>query len=929
MGRKKAKPSLECAPKSEPMLSEDDVFQESHSETYSVAGSDTGKSYNSYCEHVASLASVTRDWIANASKRTSCTLCDKAVRSRWLCLDNGCSDQNKDVITVLCGLKDDDHLHTHHKESGHKVFVNLSNSRLFCCECDCEVDKEANCPALSNSLQRALQPMKRGRRQSSRKDIDSSPDSKAIKSSFSEEQLPIAAVQIQKPVRTQGRILDRSSLQNRPLLKNMEDSFEDFPKGLTGLVNVGNTCYFNAAVQALSSCPPFSDFFRDKGDLRPYSLREPMVSNQMTQLIQRLWSPQRERAISPSALLSKVRDNFHQFRGWSQQDAQELIRCLLELINRELAQPVYAHEDYSLPVFKSSRRHSSSSSGDSDQFETADSGWSSDGDTPSTSNSSRGRSRSRSERASNSGVSKSNNDKKQAGRSREPTSWRSIVTEVFDGSIESSVKCLTCQSVSNTTETFQDLSLPIPSQEHLDRISQSFGEEDGSAFKTMTKRNASSGGGWSSWWSWLTSFSSLFLSSYVSLDDCLTAFFSPDRLVGDDMYSCGSCKKLRNGVKQCRIKRAPEVLSIHIKRFRHDSYSSSKVSTRVEFPLVGLDISPYSTAGAGYLYDLCAVVTHEGGGADSGHYLAYCRNEMDGSWYEFDDENVTKLDAAYVMTKEAYVLFYQKRSTSEMEGVRKEVASYLSPEFTVKVSSHSYISTEWLLRLNTFADPGPVSNYSFLCEHGHLLPRRADHISTLCTSVPSSLADMLYRRFGGGPRVTELHYCLVCDERWRSMLEKRMRERNRLREIEDAIRNMQYDGDYAILYAHYLPPVALNKAWMQRFDRFISDPCAEPPGPIDNSSLLLKNKNEQIVFNPKSYHIRMHREVYQLLHSFYGGGPEVFAMEDEQPLDEEERNEFLRDADRAVIAARHAKEERLRRLNEETAGDDGDRNSHI
>ncbi|KIH42782.1 hypothetical protein ANCDUO_27229, partial [Ancylostoma duodenale] len=33
---------------------------------------------------------------------------------------------------------------------------------------------------------------------------------------------------------------------------------------LTGLFNLGNTCYFNAAIQVLSNCPPFSDYFRDK-----------------------------------------------------------------------------------------------------------------------------------------------------------------------------------------------------------------------------------------------------------------------------------------------------------------------------------------------------------------------------------------------------------------------------------------------------------------------------------------------------------------------------------------------------------------------------------------------------------------------------------------------------------------------------------------
>ena len=29
-----------------------------------------------------------------------------------------------------------------------------------------------------------------------------------------------------------------------------------------------------------------------------------------------------------------------------------------------------------------------------------------------------------------------------------------------------------------------------------------------------------------------------------------------------------------------------------------------------------------------------------------------------------------------------------------------------------------YISRQWLNKFNTFAEPGPISNYDFLCRHG-------------------------------------------------------------------------------------------------------------------------------------------------------------------------------------------------------------------
>ena len=43
----------------------------------------------------------------------------------------------------------------------------------------------------------------------------------------------------------------------------------------------------------------------------------------------------------------------------------------------------------------------------------------------------------------------------------------SIVSSIFDGQLSSEIECLTCHRRSSTLETFQDLSLPIPSHEQV------------------------------------------------------------------------------------------------------------------------------------------------------------------------------------------------------------------------------------------------------------------------------------------------------------------------------------------------------------------------------------------------------------------------------------------------------------------------------
>lgn len=56
-----------------------------------------------------------------------------------------------------------------------------------------------------------------------------------------------------------------------------------------------------------------------------------------------------------------------------------------------------------------------------------------------------------------------------------PPTHRSIISDVFDGKLLSSVQCLTCDRISTREETFQDLSLPIPGKDHMSVIHNSSG----------------------------------------------------------------------------------------------------------------------------------------------------------------------------------------------------------------------------------------------------------------------------------------------------------------------------------------------------------------------------------------------------------------------------------------------------------------------
>lgn len=63
------------------------------------------------------------------------------------------------------------------------------------------------------------------------------------------------------------------------------------------------------------------------------------------------------------------------------------------------------------------------------------------------------------------------------------------------------------------------------------------------------------------------------------------------------------------------------------------------------------------------IYDLFAVIVHEGRSTHSGHYYCYCRAfEEENAWYKCNDHQITKLSGIEgALGKQAYILFYQKR----------------------------------------------------------------------------------------------------------------------------------------------------------------------------------------------------------------------------------------------------------------------------
>jgi ubiquitin carboxyl-terminal hydrolase 9/13 len=204
------------------------------------------------------------------------------------------------------------------------------------------------------------------------------------------------------------------------------------------------------------------------------------------------------------------------------------------------------------------------------------------------------------------------------------TGW---VHDIFEGVLTSETKCLTCETTSQRSETFLDLSIDL--------------EENS------------------------------------SVTSCLRKFSAEEMLCERNKFHCDNCGGLQEAEKRMKIKKLPKILTLHLKRFEYteDMTRLQKLFHRVVYPY---HLRMFNTTDDAEepdrLYELYAVVVHIGGNAYHGHYVSIIKTQ-DRGWLLFDDEMVEPVDKHYVRNffgdkpgmATAYVLFYQETTLEAMQ----------------------------------------------------------------------------------------------------------------------------------------------------------------------------------------------------------------------------------------------------------------------
>ncbi|KAH9980600.1 hypothetical protein BJV74DRAFT_887700 [Russula compacta] len=425
-----------------------------------------------------------------------------------------------------------------------------------------------------------------------------------------------------------------------------------------GLENFGNTCYANSVLQALYFCSPFRDLVIQSTDNSAPPVPAPLSLSRQTPpplLTATSVLPRRKSergkaapdipsapptptlvipsapptlfsalrslyvyisrnsadkgAVAPRAFIDKLRDGNELFRGVMHQDAHEFLNYLLNKIVEEIQFDKHHKEN---------GKDASNTSGDD----------------------------------SSSGPTMVSSTAPTLTTHPEFTHQSStLVHRLFEGTLTSETRCLTCETVSSRDESFLDLSIDI-------------------------EQNS-------------------------SVTACLRQFSASEMLCQRNKFFCDSCCGLQEAEKRMKIKKLPNILALHLKRFKYQEELRKyiKLTYRVAFPF---ELRLFNTIDdvedPDRLYELFGIVVHIGSGPHHGHYVAIVKGPH--SWLIFDDDKIEPIKESEIprffgdaASGSAYVLYYQAVDLDLASLGIKEPALPTVPDITVVGSPASTTNT--------------------------------------------------------------------------------------------------------------------------------------------------------------------------------------------------------------------------------------------
>ncbi|OMJ11739.1 putative ubiquitin carboxyl-terminal hydrolase creB [Smittium culicis] len=170
-----------------------------------------------------------------------------------------------------------------------------------------------------------------------------------------------------------------------------------------------------------------------------------------------------------------------------------------------------------------------------------------------------------------------------------PFSKNTWVHTLFEGLLTNETKCLTCEKVTSRDETFFDLSVDI--------------------------------------------------SNNTSVTNCMRQFAAGEIMNQNNKFLCENCGTLQEAERRMRIKRLPNILALHLKRFKYKESIGNyvKLNYRVNYPLT-MRVPDTTQSSEDVEYKLVGTIIHLGSGLHQGHYIVIVKSGE--SWIIYDDDYV-------------------------------------------------------------------------------------------------------------------------------------------------------------------------------------------------------------------------------------------------------------------------------------------------
>ncbi|KAJ5949290.1 hypothetical protein N7454_000874 [Penicillium verhagenii] len=195
--------------------------------------------------------------------------------------------------------------------------------------------------------------------------------------------------------------------------------------GRTGLTNLGNTCYMNAATQCIRAVEELSIYFLEGGHKKELNADNPLgyrgdLARAYAHLVNQIYSEPASHSFTPSRFRNQVGRNNPMMAGWDQHDSQEFLMFALdglsEDLNRVLKKP-YIEKPDSTDEMVHNRKALEAFGKES---------WE---------------------------IYKARND--------------SVITDLFAGMYKSTLVCPECDKVSIMFDPFSSFTLPIPDERNI------------------------------------------------------------------------------------------------------------------------------------------------------------------------------------------------------------------------------------------------------------------------------------------------------------------------------------------------------------------------------------------------------------------------------------------------------------------------------